>query len=151
MTMTMNGEVDLSAGKEDVWNSLNDPEILRVCIPGCESLEKESGTSFNAVVKTKIGPIATTFRGRVNLTDINQPDSCVIQGKGEGGVTGFAKGRAKVRLLNDPAGTRLVYDVEAQVGGKLMQLGARLINSVTKKMADEFFSRFAATLQSATV
>jgi carbon monoxide dehydrogenase subunit G len=146
--MVMNGEVVIDAERDQVWAALNDAETLKKCIPGCETLEKASDTSFTAVVKTKIGPISTTFRGKVNLSDINPPSSYLIQGEGEGGMAGFAKGGAKVVLSDHPAGTRLVYDVEANVGGKLMQLGSRLINSVTKKMADEFFSNFAKALKS---
>lgn len=143
MAMVMNGEVVLPADKATVWAALNDPETLKNSIPGCQSLEKTSDTSFSATAKIKIGPVGATFKGKVNLLDLDPPNGYRIQGEGEGGVAGFAKGGAVVKLSDDPAGTKLTYDVEAQIGGKLAQLGARLINGVAKKMADEFFTKFA--------
>jgi carbon monoxide dehydrogenase subunit G len=144
MAMTMSGEVTLPAEKEVVWAKLNDPEVLKACIPGCDQLVKEDDTHFSAVVKVKLGPVKATFRGKVELVDLDPPNGYRIQGEGEGGIAGFAKGGAKVALSDAGAGqTLLRYDVEAQVGGKLMQLGARLIDSVSKKLADEFFANFA--------
>ena len=143
MAMTMNGEAVLPAPRETVWAKLNDPEVLKACIPGCQSLELASPTEFAAVAKVKVGPVSATFKGRVHLLDLDPPNGYRIQGEGEGGVAGFAKGGANVRLEEVPEGTRLVYDVEAQIGGKLAQLGGRLINGVAKKMADEFFGNFA--------
>lgn len=144
MAMTMNGEATLPAGKDVVWAKLNDPEVLKACIPGCEQLTKEDDTHFSAVVKVKLGPVKATFKGKVELTDLDPPNGYRIAGEGEGGIAGFAKGGAKVMLSDAEAGqTLLRYDVEAQVGGKLMQLGARLINSASKKLADEFFTNFA--------
>lgn len=143
MAMVMNGEVVLPADKATVWAKLNDAETLKNSIPGCQSLEKTSDTSFAATAKIKIGPVSATFKGKVNLLDLDPPNGYRIQGEGEGGVAGFAKGGAVVKLAEDPAGTKLTYDVEAQIGGKLAQLGARLINGVAKKMADEFFAKFA--------
>lgn len=143
MAMTMNGEAVLPAPRETVWAKLNDPEVLKACIPGCQSLEMASPTEFAAVAKVKVGPVSATFKGRVQLLDLDPPNGYRIQGEGEGGVAGFAKGGAKVRLEDVPEGTKLVYDVEAQIGGKLAQLGGRLINGVAKKMADEFFGNFA--------
>lgn len=143
MAMTMNGEVVLPAPRETVWAKLNDPEVLKACIPGCQSLDMASPTEFAAVAKVKVGPVSATFKGRVQLLDLDPPNGYRIQGEGEGGVAGFAKGGAKVRLEDVPEGTKLVYDVEAQIGGKLAQLGGRLINGVAKKMADEFFGNFA--------
>lgn len=144
MAMTMSGEATLPAGKDVVWVKLNDPEVLKACIPGCETLSKDDDTHFSAVVKVKLGPVKATFRGKVELQDLDPPDGYRIVGEGEGGIAGFAKGGAKVGLSEAEGGqTLLRYDVEAQVGGKLMQLGSRLIDSVSKKLADEFFSNFA--------
>jgi carbon monoxide dehydrogenase subunit G len=139
----MRGEVVLPADKSVVWEKLNDAEMLKLSIPGCQTLEKTSETSFAATAKIKIGPMSTTFRGNVNLCDLDPPNGYRIEGEGQGGVAGYAKGAATVRLAEDPAGTRLSYDVEAQIGGKLAQLGARLIDGVAKKIADEFFAKFA--------
>ncbi len=146
MAMKMQGEVELPASREIVWEKLNDPEVLKACIPGCESLEKTSDTSFQAVAKNKIGPVSATFKGRVELADLDPPNGYRIQGEGDGGIAGFAKGGARVTLAEADAGTRLIYDVEAQVGGKIAQLGARLIDGVAKKLADQFFTNFAAAV-----
>ncbi len=144
MAMTMQGEVDLPASKDVVWAKLNDPEVLKACIPGCQSLEKTSDTSFEAVAKIKVGPVSASFKGKVNLTDLDPPNGYKISGEGEGGVAGFAKGGATVKLSDaDGGGTKLGYDVEAQIGGKLAQLGGRLVNGVAKNMADKFFDSFA--------
>ncbi|SEG15028.1 SRPBCC family protein [Bosea lathyri] len=144
MAMTMNGEVTLPATKAVVWAKLNDAEVLKACIPGCEQLNRDDDTHFSAVVKVKLGPVKATFRGKVELTELDPPNGYRIVGEGEGGIAGFAKGGAKVVLDDAEDGqTVLRYDVEAQVGGKLMQLGARLIDSVSKKLADEFFANFA--------
>lgn len=144
MAMTMNGEVTLPAAKDVVWAKLNDAEVLKACIPGCEQLSKDDETHFSAVVKVKLGPVKASFKGKVELVDLDPPNGYRIQGEGEGGIAGFAKGGAKVTLSDaDEGQTLLRYDVEAQVGGKLMQLGSRLIDSVSKKLADEFFTNFA--------
>jgi carbon monoxide dehydrogenase subunit G len=147
--MTMQGEVVLPAGRERVWAALNDPEILKACIPGCQELEKVSDTEFKATAKVAVGPVKATFKGGVQLTDLDPPNGYTIGGEGQGGVAGFAKGAAKVRLEDAEEGTRLTYDVEAQVGGKIAQLGGRLINGVAKKYADEFFANFARILSPA--
>jgi hypothetical protein len=144
MAMTMTGDVTLPAQRPKVWALLNDPEVLKACIPGCESLEKTGDNGFAAVVKTKIGPVSTTFRGKVELSDLAPLVGYTIKGDGEGGIAGFAKGGAKVSLADAPGGTLLHYDVEAHVGGKIAQLGARLIDGVAKNMADKFFANFAA-------
>jgi uncharacterized protein len=148
MAMTMTGEVTLPADRPKVWGLLNDPDVLKSCIPGCESLEKSGDNGFAAVVKTKIGPVSATFRGKVELTDIVPLVGYTIRGEGEGGVAGFAKGGAKVALADAPDGTSLRYDVEANVGGKIAQLGSRLIDGVAKNMADKFFSSFVAVAAS---
>ncbi len=143
MAMKMTGEVTLPADRAKVWALLNDPSVLKACIPGCESLEKTGDNGFAAVVKTKIGPVSATFRGKVELSDLVPLVGYTITGEGEGGVAGFAKGGAKVSLADAAGGTLLRYDVEAQVGGKMAQLGARLIDGVAKNMADKFFASFA--------
>ena len=149
MAMTMTGEVTLPAERPKVWALLNDPDVLKSAIPGCESLERTGDNGFAAVVKTKIGPVSATFKGKVELTDIVPLVGYTIKGEGEGGVAGFAKGGAKVRLADAPGGTLLSYDVEANVGGKIAQLGSRLIDGVAKSMADKFFSSFAAAASAA--
>ena len=144
MAMTMTGEATLPAGRPKVWALLNDPEVLKSCIPGCESLERTGDNGFAAVVRTKIGPVSATFRGKVELSDIVPLVGYTIKGEGEGGVAGFAKGGAKVSLADASGGTLLRYDVEATVGGKIAQLGSRLVDGVAKSMADKFFANFAA-------
>ena len=145
MAMTMTGEVTLPADRATVWAKLNDPDVLKACIPGCQSLEKTSETSFAAKAKIKLGPVSATFTGAVQLTDIDPPNGYRISGEGQGGIAGFAKGGANVRLSDAPGGaTLLSYDVEANVGGKIAQMGSRLIDSVAKSMADKFFMAFAA-------
>lgn len=146
MPMTMTGEVTLPADRTRVWAMLNDAAVLKVSIPGCQSLEKTSDTTFAAVVKVKIGPVGASFKGAVRLSDIDSPNGYTISGEGEGGVAGFANGGAKVTLLDAPAGTVLKYDVQANIGGKIAQLGSRLIDGVAKKMADQFFANFATAV-----
>src|SRR5437764_1932339 len=123
MAMVMDGQVQLPAAREVVWAKLNDPEVLKNCIPGCESLEKLSDTEFQAVAVNKVGPVKARFKGKVRLTDIDPPNGYKISGEGDGGVAGFAKGGAVVALAERGAGTVLSYNVEAQIGGKLAQLG----------------------------
>ena len=143
MAMTMRGEYQIAAPREVVWVRLNDPEVLKACIPGCESLDKLSDTEFQAVAVTKIGPVKAKFKGKVNLTDLDPPKGYKISGTGDGGIAGFAKGGAVVALIPKDGGTLLTYNVEAQIGGKLAQIGQRLVNGAAKKMADEFFEKFA--------
>lgn len=143
MAMTMNGEVQLAANREVVWAKLNDPEVLKACIPGCEMLQMNSDNEFQAVATVKVGPVKARWKGKVRLTDLDPPNSYRISGEGEGGVAGFAKGGAVVSLSDKEGGTLLTYNVEAQIGGKLAQLGQRLINSAAKKTADDFFVNFA--------
>jgi len=145
--MDMTGERRIPASRLAVWNALNDPVVLKSSIPGCESLEKLSDTSMKATDAVKIGPISARFTGTVTLSDIDPPNGYTITGEGQGGVAGFAKGGAKVRLEDDPAGgTILRYEVHAQVGGKIAQLGARLIDASAKQISDQFFDRFSATV-----
>jgi uncharacterized protein len=149
MALTMTGEVDLPAPRETVWAKLNDPAVLQACIPGCQSLERASENELEAVAKIKIGPVSATFKGKVLLSDIDPPNGYTISGEGTGGIAGFAKGGAKVRLESIEGGTRMTYDVEAQVGGKIAQLGARLVDGVAKRLADQFFASFAAEVAKA--
>ena len=143
--MQMNGSERIAAPKEAVWTALNDPEVLKQCIPGCDKLEKTSDTEMTATVTLKIGPVKASFNGKVTLSDIDAPNGYRITGEGTGGVAGFAKGGASVRLESEaPEVTVLHYDVDAQVGGKIAQLGGRLIDSTAKKLAGEFFTKFAS-------
>lgn len=144
MAMVMTGEVQLPASREVVWAKLNDADVLKACIPGCEELTKASDTEFQAIAVVKIGPVKARFKGKVNLTDLSPPNGYRISGDGEGGVAGVAKGGATVVLAEKDGGTLLTYNVEAQIGGKLAQLGQRLVNGVAKKIADDFFKNFAA-------
>jgi carbon monoxide dehydrogenase subunit G len=146
MAMTMNGEYQLAAPPQTVWEKLNDPETLKACIPGCEQLDKTSESEFQAVATTKIGPVKAKFKGKVTLSDLDPPNGYKISGQGDGGVAGFAKGGATVKLAPKDGGTLLSYTVEAQIGGKLAQLGQRLINGAAKKVADDFFENFAAAV-----
>ena len=142
--MDMTGERRIAAPRQTVWLALNNPAVLKTSIPGCETLEKSSDTDLKATAAVKIGPISARFTGKVQLLDLDPPTSYRIEGEGQGGVAGFAKGGAVVRLADDGDGTLLSYDVKAQVGGKIAQLGARLIDATAKQMADAFFTRFAA-------
>jgi carbon monoxide dehydrogenase subunit G len=141
--MVMTGEQQLAAPREKVWAMLNDPAVLKACIPGCETLDVIGENEFQAVATNKIGPVKARFKGKVRLTDMNPPNSYRISGEGDGGVAGFAKGGASVSLSDKDGGTLLTYNVEAQIGGKLAQLGQRLVNGAAKKLADDFFVRFA--------
>ena len=147
MAMDMSGEERIAAPINKVWEGLNDPEVLKACIPGCQSLEKKSDTEFSAVVSVKLGPIKAKFKGEVELKNLNPPHSYTIAGEGKGGIAGFAKGGADVSLTEDgPDATVLTYEAKADVGGKIAQLGSRLIQSSSKKLAGEFFSEFNKTV-----
>jgi hypothetical protein len=146
MAMVMSGEVQLAANRDRVWAKLNDAETLKACIPGCEELVMSSPTEFSAVATTKIGPVKARFKGKVHLTDLDPPNGYKISGEGDGGVAGFAKGGATVALTDKDGGTLLTYNVEAQIGGKLAQLGQRLVNGAAKKIADDFFKNFAGAV-----
>ena len=133
-----------------MWERLNDVDTLKTSIPGCQEIEKTSDTEFTAKVRAKVGPVSATFTGKVNLTDLDPPKGYTISGEGQGGVAGFAKGGAKVELEEDGAETILRYGVQAQVGGKLAQIGSRLIDATARKMADEFFKNFASAATAGT-
>ncbi|MGM4979712.1 MULTISPECIES: SRPBCC family protein [Rhizobium] len=144
--MDMTGEERITAPRDTVWAALNNPDILRQCIPGCESLEWVSPTELTAKVKLKIGPVSASFSGDVTLSNINAPESYTISGEGKGGIAGFAKGGADVVLKEDGNETILHYEAKAQVGGKIAQLGSRLVDSSAKKLAQQFFSDFTAAI-----
>ena len=140
--MELEGSRVIAADRETVWARLNDAETLKACIPGCEELTGTPEDGFEAVVKQKVGPVKATFKGAVRLENVNAPESYTIAGEGKGGVAGFAKGSADVSLVEVKDGTELSYKVDAQVGGKLAQLGSRIIGGFARKMADQFFERF---------
>jgi len=144
--MDLTGEYRIPAPRETVWAALNNPEILKACIPGCEELNKTSDTELVAKVVAKIGPVKAAFGGKVTLSDLDPPNGYTITGEGQGGAAGFARGGAKVRLEQADGGTGTVlrYAADAQIGGKLAQIGSRLVEGTAKKLADEFFAAFAA-------
>jgi uncharacterized protein len=141
--MDMTGEYKIAAPRTRVWAALNDPEILRQAIPGCEEVKKLSDTELEASARAKIGPVSARFTGKVMLSDLNPPTGYTLTGEGSGGAAGFAKGEAKVTLTEDGEATILRYTVKAIIGGKLAQLGQRLVDGAAKKMADEFFEKFS--------
>jgi len=142
--MDMTGEYRVAAPRQKVWDALNDPEILKQAIPGCETITKHSDTEMSATVRAKVGPVSARFGGKVTISDRDPPNSYKIMGEGTGGPAGFAKGGASVKLADDGSGgTILSYVVEANVGGKLAQIGSRLIDATARQMADNFFSKFA--------
>lgn len=145
--MQMNDEIRIAAPRAQVFDSLNDPEVLKACIPGCESLEKVSDHELAATVMAKVGPVRARFNGLVRLSDLNPPESYTITGEGKGGAAGFAKGGAKVHLSEDGAGTLLRYQVNAEVGGKLAQLGSRLIDGTARRYAKDFFTAFKGQVE----
>jgi carbon monoxide dehydrogenase subunit G len=149
--MDMTGERRIAAPRSRVWDALNDVVVLKASIPGCETLEKQADNAMRATAAVKIGPISARFTGNVQLSELDPPNGYTISGEGQGGVAGFAKGGAKVRLADDGGGTLLSYEVHAQVGGKIAQLGARLIDASAKQMADAFFDRFSAQVAPAVV
>jgi len=144
--MDMTGEERIGLSREAVWAALNDVDVLKRCIPGCQSLERQSDTDMAARVKLQIGPVSATFSGKVRLSDLDPPNGYRIAGEGSGGAAGYAKGHAVVRLVGDGAGTLLQYEAKADVGGKLAQLGGRLIDATARKLAGEFFRNFSAAV-----
>ena len=145
--MKLSGSYQINLEKQKVWEALNDPEILRKSIPGCEDFKKDSETEFTATATNKIGPFNAIFTGNIELKEINAPHSYVIEGSGNSPV-GFASGEAKVKLEDSEGGTKLIYEVEANVGGKIAQVGSRLIDMTAKKMADIFFGNFSDLISS---
>jgi carbon monoxide dehydrogenase subunit G len=143
-SMKMSGEEIIPASREEVWKALNDPAILKQCIPGCETITKHSDTQMEARVVVKLGPVKARFSGTVNLTDLDPPNGYRISGQGNGGLAGNASGGANVRLEAVADGTRLSYDVDAQVGGKIASLGARFIDPTARALATQFFEKFSA-------
>jgi uncharacterized protein len=141
--MELQDEVRIAAPRERVYAALNDPEILKECIPGCEELIKHSDTELEAKVLLKIGPVKARFGGKVTLDPTNAPDGFSLTGEGSGGAAGFAKGGADVELVEDGAETILRYNAKADIGGKIAQLGSRLVTSTSRKLAGMFFNRFA--------
>jgi carbon monoxide dehydrogenase subunit G len=144
--MELNGRYRIPASPEAVWQALNDAQVLKACIPGCEEIEKTSPTDFLATATLKIGPVKARFKGKVALSELDPPTRCVLTGEGQGGMAGFAKGGAEVRLAPDGTSTVLTYTAKASVGGKLAQIGQRLIDGAAKQIADDFFARFASVV-----
>ncbi len=145
--MQMNDERVIAAPPETVWAALLDPQVLKACVPGCTEMDGNAADGFTATVVQKVGPVKATFKGSVTLTDMVAPQSLHLSGEGKGGAAGFAKGGADVSLEPHEDGTRLIYAVEAKVGGKLAQLGSRIIDGFAKKMADQFFENFQAQVE----
>ena len=144
--MKMNGEFRVPTDRETVWRALNDPEVLKDCLPGCQEIEKTSDTEMTATLTIKVGPVKATFAGGVTLSDLDPPNGYTITGQGQGGTAGFASGEARVRLVEDEGGTVVQYEADAKVGGKLAQIGSRLIDSTAKKLATQFFDGLAEKL-----
>ena len=147
--MEFKGRYLIPASPQKVWNSLNDPQILRQCVPGCERMDKTDDTHFSAAAVLKIGPVKATFNANIALDNLDPPHRCTLKGEGQGGVAGFARGEAEVVLTPEGDGTVLSYTAQAQIGGKLAQIGQRLIDGAAKQVADDFFVRFAAAVASA--
>jgi uncharacterized protein len=146
--MKLTGSQTIPASREIVWGGLNDPAILKQCIPGCDTLTQESPTELNGTIKLKVGPVSASFSGKVTLSDLNPPESYRISGQGQGGIAGFASGGANVRLTAlGPNETQMDYDVDAKIGGKLAMLGSRLIDSTAQSLANQFFTKFANTMK----
>ena len=144
--MKMNGEFRVPTDRETVWRALNDPEVLKDCLPGCQEIEKTSDTEMTATLVIKVGPVKATFAGGVTLSDLDPPNGYTLSGQGQGGAAGFASGEARVRLVEDGGETVVQYECDAKVGGKLAQIGSRLIDSTAKKLARQFFDSFAGKL-----
>ena len=145
--MEMKDTREIAAPPQDVWAALFDADVLRQCVPGCEELSGSREDGFEAVVLQKVGPVKARFKGAIKITDITEGESATLQGEGKGGAAGFARGEARVRLAPTEQGTQLSYEVEAKVGGKLAQLGSRIIDGFARKLADQFFERFQAAVE----
>jgi carbon monoxide dehydrogenase subunit G len=149
--MEMSGAQSVPAPQDKVWAALNDPELLKACIPGCESIESTGDNAYKIVMAAKVGPVSARFNGKMQLADLNPPNSYTLSFEGQGGAAGFAKGKAEVKLSPEGSGTQLAYTVGAQIGGKLAQIGSRLIDGAAKKTADAFFAAFVEKLGSTDV
>ena len=148
--MEMTGEQLIPASQADTWQALNDPEVLKACVPGCEAITLVNPNEYQVLMTAKVGPVSAKFRGRLSLFDIKAPQSYSLAFEGQGGAAGFAKGAAQVKLEPVAAAeTRLAYQVKASVGGKLAQIGSRLIDAAAKKVADDFFQNFTKKMSSA--
>ncbi|WP_333835236.1 CoxG family protein [Rubrimonas sp.] len=145
--MRLEGKQIIAADRATVWAALNDPEVLKACMPGCQSFDAVGENRFETVIKQKVGPVSATFKSQVDLLDVNPPNSYRIVGEGKGGAAGFAKGEADVSLADAPGGTELSYGVEVKMGGKIAQLGSRLIDGFARKLADQFFGAFKAQVE----
>lgn len=145
--MQLTDSREIAAPPDVVWAAILDPEVLKQCVPGCQEMTGTPDDGFEATVVQKVGPVKATFKGQVTLSDLNEPESLTLTGEGKGGAAGFAKGGANVKLEPTDAGTRLHYEVEAKVGGKLAQLGSRIIDGFAKKMADQFFTNFQEAVE----
>ncbi len=146
--MEMSGEQSIPATQQQTWDALNDPEILKACVPGCESIEKSGENEYVVLMTARIGPVSAKFKGKLALADLNPPNSYAIAFEGQGGVAGFGKGGAQVQLSPDGNNTKLAYQVKANVGGKLAQIGSRLVDAAAKKLSEEFFNAFNAKVAS---
>ncbi len=146
--MEMSGEQLIPATQAQTWDALNDPEILKACVPGCESIEKSGENQYVVLMTARIGPVSAKFKGKLALSDLNPPNSYSIAFEGQGGVAGFGKGGAQVQLAPAEGGTKLIYQVKANVGGKLAQIGSRLVDAAAKKLSEEFFNAFNAKVAS---
>lgn len=144
--MEMTGSQSIALPQQRVWEALNDPEVLKACIPGCDSVEKLSDTEYKLAMTAAVGPVKARFNGKLLLSDVNPPHSYTLAFEGSGGAAGFGKGSSQVKLSPEGAGTRLDYTAKATVGGKLAQVGSRLIDGVARKMAEDFFARFNETV-----
>ena len=140
--MEMKGEQLLPASQQVTWNALNDPEVLKACVPGCEAITPAGENAYEVLMVARVGPVSAKFKGKLTLSDIRPPESYSMAFEGQGGAAGFAKGGAKVTLIAENSQTRLVYEAKANVGGKLAQIGSRLVDAAAKKVADEFFKNF---------
>jgi carbon monoxide dehydrogenase subunit G len=148
--MEMKGDQLIPAPQRKVWEALNDPQALKACIPGCETIDRSADNEYIVTMVSRIGPVSAKFKGKLTLSDVRPPDSYSLSFEGQGGAAGFAKGGASVRLSAESTSTRLSYDVKANVGGKLAQIGSRLIDAAAKKVADDFFRNFNERLSSAS-
>ena len=149
--MDFSGRYEIPASSEVVWAALNDPEVLKACVPGCESLARIDATHFNATAIIKIGPVKATFRASIEQNELDPPRRCVLKGEGQGGVAGFARGEAEVILASEKGRTVLSYTAKATIGGKLAQIGQRLIDGAARQIADDFFARFASVVSTQAI